>query len=743
MTFIAADVPGWIGDTLGDVLAFLGQFSALDWVLVAFGVAVPVLAWRAAIAPARLGTIVIDDIEVDDDSCEPKTTKAELQRHLARRGWLPPSGVPSGSPTVAALEDAISAAPVPQAQWIATLLKLLPSSPAATSFKITATLSVVGGGGDDDRHYRLRYRLVRVAPRPEVQVLCDTAPTRAAVIEQAAIRIYLEIGRMAPEIYPTWAHFSSAEALLCYRRGLEAEEHDPMDDGVEPGERKVTARYRSAYDLYREVIASDPDNMLARLRAANCVERGATGARKNGRMIKRQIEALEAYASVRLRQPTIFEAGFRAGVLLALLAEWKSFSASRTRALRRVLIQLERANARKLDDADKAAAEIAQLEGAALRARLRRAAQRETGRARRQLRPFWVVVHEHRWRHRFEPTGSERRQLRKALGISKMCHRARRNRAVAADHPGREASDLVQYAWRAWVYWRFMAGRRHLAGWHAHYNAACFYALLPHADKEHVPFGSWRARRRALKHLGWAIDAATDELPCAYVRDEDPDLAVLRKHNPAQFEAVMARVCPSEVVVFYERPNTRGKWGLHVWGTAVIPTEGGPWEQPLKPVEHTTECAVYRVRIVDENGPLAFLAHRGDTKDAVPQWVLTPTELPDRRAWVVPGDPRVFVHPPRLVTVRLPGDGGAPGAVWPKLRLVGAATDPAGEASPLVEPTVTRVRWATYVLALPGGTRPMAILAEDGRSWPVDADAEDVELVIAPDAAPPAAALVP
>jgi hypothetical protein len=150
---------------------------------------------------------------------------------------------------------------------------------------------------------------------------------------------------------------------------------------------------------------------------------------------------------------------------------------------------------------------------------------------------YWPLG-ESRFRNRFEPSGAERRRLRRAMAISRMCQRARHARL----RTDRKVSDLTQWAWRAWMYWSCFAGRKYFAGWLTHYNAACFYALLPQADQPGAPFGDERVRKVALDHLRRAIRQAGGALSYAYVHEEDRDLDVLR--SPGNLPAFERAIAP-------------------------------------------------------------------------------------------------------------------------------------------------------------------------------------------------------
>lgn len=683
--FAPADAEQAASNGLTAIVDWLGRFSALDWILVAIAISLVAWAWVRAMAPARLGTIEIGDLAADsgfpsDGSSGVVSIKAELQRQLGERGWLPTGAVPSGSPTVASLASAVGDAPVPQAKWIADIVSLIPFPPTATSFKLTGTLRT-SQCPDGSTQVGITYQLSCLGPETQTKLDEQWGSDWPTVIDATSKEIYRAISQMAPAIYPRWARWESRDSLTCYRAGLLAEhperQHGPC--GASAGTSKPD--FGAAYAAYRDAAELDPENMLARLRAANCAERTSGQLARHDRL-SRQIQALESYISVHLREPNIFEAGFRASVVLSSISEALDKGVhpepGDVERLWSVLRRLERQQ--QSSGADAACAETS-MSGAVLKTAqrvgvrlvtffrpsgatrerltiaLQRAALTESDRALKRLRPLWTVLHEGRFRHRFEPTGGERRRTRRALAISRMCVRARSPRSTRAA----PISDLVQLSWRGWVYLRYMAGRSHIAGWQAHYNAACFYALLPEARECGVPFGSERIRRRALWHLARAVRQADGALSCQYVRDQDRDLDTLRRLSPTGFEQVLGTLCGAELLIHYFPPSSDiAGWGLHVWGPAIAKKDEPTWQEPLKPVPQPdlseVGCLVFRVNIFDENENVSILPHTGDVKDAH-VWTVRPVDVPPGGLWLYSDDPAP--HLAKRLSAATPGSGGS------------------------------------------------------------------------------------
>ena len=595
----------WVHNALNASIQWLSHFGVQDWILVGIVVFLLAWGWVRAFAFVRLGTIQIADLTCDDDKLAPAGAKALLQQTLGDHGLLPPSGVPSGSPSVASIADAISKAPIPQANWLGPLIALIPWPPASTAFQISGNLRRTGT--DETAPVCFAYELACTGPHSSVRLGKAEGADPTVAITQASLDIYRAIAEAAPRMYPTWARWHSREALVAYRDAVEIE---------------ADKRYEDAYKRYMAACSADPDNMIARLRAANCLERMATGSADQDQKLQWQVEALAAYTSIRIRRDAIFEAGFRASVLLSILSSEQPEHLVTCPLLEETIARLERATSDPMDPRESSWTAFTrwlrrQWKRArrgrwqpTLNGRLESVALDEARRARHQLRPLRTLSHDYRLRHRFEPTGRERRQLRKALGVSKIAQKARseQRRVVRASAvpswAWRPASLMRQFWWQMIVKWRYLACRWHVAGWTAHYNAACFYALLPRAAESRIRPRGTGLRRRALKHLEFALDQADGALDCAYVRDEDPDLATLRSKSRRTLTKVLGCMCPAELVIHYEGPGADGIWQLRASGDAVNTTgDGYAW---FTPVTAGDGRATFRVRVFDENRWLRF-----------------------------------------------------------------------------------------------------------------------------------------
>ncbi|HSL14955.1 MAG TPA: pullulanase-associated domain-containing protein, partial [Actinomycetota bacterium] len=86
-------------------------------------------------------------------------------------------------------------------------------------------------------------------------------------------------------------------------------------------------------------------------------------------------------------------------------------------------------------------------------------------------------------------------------------------------------------------------------------------------------------------------------------------------------------------------------WGLHVWTGAATPTD---WTNPLPPERVDVFGIVFKIPLVDGAEQLAYILHRGDTKDPGPDQFLVFANY-GHEVWQLQGaDPeRPYVAPLR------------------------------------------------------------------------------------------------
>jgi hypothetical protein len=619
-------------DFINAIVDWLGQLDVAAWVIIGLGLALAVLTWLGFVGQARLGSIEIEPVTADDGSPLPTTAAtAQLQDELGKVGLLPAGGVPAGSPT-AALVAAIDAAPVAQAQWLGTLVGLLPIPATSQSFKVSSTLR---DDGEPPTPSGLTYSIVDVAAKSCLCVETAWAATPAKAVEAAANDMFRTIVAHAPDVFPTWAQWSSAEALDCYRKGLECER---------PRSPDVKQRYTKAIGHFVAASRLDPKNVLARLRIGNSLERLA-GCEQLGTQERTRLwaEALNAYAPVIAQHHEIFEPRYRASVVMGQLADHLGPADEQIRnQLRWVLRTLEPDRPPEEGDLDE---------------RLRVCAGRQSKQAWKRLRPLWTLFHGGRMRRQFEPTGKTRRQHRRALALSNMCLRVRRQWHAGQPLPWRTA--MLRLWWRGWIDVRHFRFRWARAGWQAHYNAAAFYALLPEAsldvrpqpvkDKERPSKYSVNVRRpreKAFDHLTRAIDDPDNDLRAAYVRNEDPDLLVLRAAEKESWDAAMVRLAGPEVIVHYQRGDQDyAAWSMRV-GTGQLLDGAAVWsEQPIQHVHQDGWGAVFRIPLYDVTKCVDFKVIDG-SGPAGEVWGFTPSSLPKPEVWVIWNDAELYLDCP-------------------------------------------------------------------------------------------------
>ena len=81
-------------------------------------------------------------------------------------------------------------------------------------------------------------------------------------------------------------------------------------------------------------------------------------------------------------------------------------------------------------------------------------------------------------------------------------------------------------------------------------------------------------------------------------------------------------------------PDFNDFWGLHVWdGSAET---GVTWQTPVRPIGRDGFGLVFKVRLVDGAARLAYIVHRGDTKDPGPDQFLDLDAL-GHEVWILSG----------------------------------------------------------------------------------------------------------
>jgi hypothetical protein len=440
-------------DVIDGIASWVSSFSAIDFVLAAAILWAAYWIWSTLRAATRLGPVEVATLDHDEAQApDVNALTGLLRERLATAGLLPPPEVPAGSPQTD-LIAAVEASGHPQAPLVARALELVPHPPRSPEYKLNGT--ILGGNGNGSTA-GLRYWLQpKHTGRSLLQTVTETSSEEA--VRRAASHIFLEISRDAVHVFPQWAQWSRWEAVREYVDGIE-------DRVAEQDEDAVTH--------FNEACSSQPANLLPQLQLANLREKRAgmkqAAAVDPWARPKEQAKALRSYLDIGVARADVVAARYRASVLAGMLATTcelepgEELTPGRAQALEEIrdIIGL-----RSDDGSVVSPGEVGRA--------LHDLAAAEAKNAYELVGRFHVLFDKHRLRHRYEPTGLERRRLRRTIAISRHTLRIRRlgNDASA---PARREVRLH----KAIVRWIHLGLFRGSAGWNAHYNAGCFYALL-------------------------------------------------------------------------------------------------------------------------------------------------------------------------------------------------------------------------------------------------------------------------
>jgi hypothetical protein len=349
----------------------------------------------------------------------------------------------------------------------------------------------------------------------------------------AADTAYLHIIDDAAHLLPLWARWSSEEAFAAYMDAIESMAHNRDISGAEHLDNAAS---------------QESTNLLIRLQFANLLERTVSAHEDEAcRRALKYARALNAYLRVAKLEPTVVEARYRASVLAAMLASCiVKPEAPYLPTVREALPMIQLPSGPPGGDADN---------GEAAASTLSDLSRSESNAVLQLLRPWYTLLRQGRLRHQLEMAGMDRRRLRNTVRISRHCVWLReRKRRI----PWYVAPRVL---WR-WVVVRWIVYRS--VGWHGHYNAACFDALLFQRRRERWraagqanPPNGWLLRflqRGALNHLSIAIHDSKGALAWEWV-DRDPDLAEVRDENDPDWQILAERY----------RGNGKGKPGDPWW----------------------------------------------------------------------------------------------------------------------------------------------------------------------------------
>jgi hypothetical protein len=434
----------------------LNSLAVADWVLLAIAAALVAWVWASLHASTRLGPIEIAALEhdgKDDEGVPVKALTAELREALSRTGLSPPPAVPAGTPQIN-LIDAIKESPIPEASWIAAIVQLVPR-PRPSEYHIGGVL--LGDAPPSDRPAPvpgpcgLRYAVVPAGDGTSELNTVHECPAHSAAVVKATSEIFLHISQDATGAFPIWARWhktSSLEAFIDSWRLREKRQIEP------------------AIALLRAAKREEPFNALADLQIANLYEQCdpepdvavPDPALEDGGRVRLRAHAVRGYLKVARAFPEVVEARYRLAVSAGMLASMLG----------------------PTTDADVVG--IVGLEGvdtiAELQVALRALARHESDAVFELLRPWWALARL-RLRTQFEPRGNQRRVMRRAVRISRHCHGLRR--LSRRNRTGWWRQALIWFETRrrsVLVHGVHLGFGRGTAGWQAHYNAACFDALM-------------------------------------------------------------------------------------------------------------------------------------------------------------------------------------------------------------------------------------------------------------------------
>ena len=363
-----------------------------------------------------------------------------------------------------------------------------------------------------------------VRPVREGREIQRFLPAEADKLEGAATcaadTAYLHIIGEAAHLLPLWARWSSGDAFAAYMAAIETMDRNKDDI--------------SGAQYLDSAASRESTNLLIRLQFANLLERTVSAHEDEaGRRALKYARALNAYLRVAKLEPTVVEARYRASVLAAMLAscivkEGAPYLLDVGRAL--PMIQLPSSPPGGAPDNGEAAART-----------LSDLSRSESNAVLQLLRPWYTLLRQGRLRHQLEMAGVDRRRLRNTVRISRHCVWLRERKGQI---PWYVAPRVV---WR-WLVVRWIVLRS--VGWHGHYNAACFDALLYQRRRERWraagqadPASGWLLRflqRGALSHLSIALHDSKGALAWEWV-DRDPDLSEVRDENDPDWRIVAER----------------------------------------------------------------------------------------------------------------------------------------------------------------------------------------------------------
>jgi hypothetical protein len=428
----ARDFVSWLS-------ACLSGISAVDWGLVVAALLIVYFLRRSLVAANQVGPVEVDLLDCDaKDTAQVHALTATLREKVASSGLPAPPIVPAGAPQ-ASLVKVIAASSLPQANFVAKVLEALPI-PQPLQYKLSGTLFKEGARSGISYWLRPSGR-----GRPRLKTL--TCENDEKVVTSTAFEVYSFISTEAVQAFPDWARWHSADSMERYEEGCGA---------CEAGE------YSRSRELLSIAAEEEPANALVRLQLANVHEQLAS-SEPGGSITEtrtkamKQAEALCRYLLIAVEWPWLVQARYRASVLAGVLVGMCTMPDPAGESARAGVV-----DGLRLDATEK---EIAFV--------VKRIAKSQSDAVLQLLKPWYMVLRWQRLRSQFEPSAEERRQLKRAVGISRHCVRLR--------------SLGAKKGWRAWLKvqqsrlavrcWHLFFGVIRV-DWQTHYLATCFDALL-------------------------------------------------------------------------------------------------------------------------------------------------------------------------------------------------------------------------------------------------------------------------
>ena len=449
--------------------------SSADWVLIGFAAAILVRLRTTVGAMTQIGPVEVELLDSDLAPADVHALTAHLREELASNGCLPAPPVPAGAPKGTFVE-AVATSPAPHGVFVATLLQLAIGA-GPVQYKVDGVL--LGEDGKKDCGIR-----IRLQPSDKSDPLMETfvpCKTHDEAVERAAFAIYAHIAKTASGAFPIWARWARFDGFKAYKNGIRC-----AHSGL----------WAKAIPELQLAAQLEPTNALVRLQLANLCEQQATNSTLRA-------AALRNYLDVAARWPELVQARYRASVLADTLANSLARNDLESTAILGTL---------KLAAGHSGPASL-----------LRDLADVESEATVQMLRWWYVPVRYLRARNQFEPRAKDRRDFKRALGISRRCVALR-----SLDPNRKDLRAAWTVLWGKWVvrYWHIFLGGTSV-DWQSRYRAACFEALLLRRVCKDPKADLCKQYDRAWGRLKTALAEAGDQLPMAWVL-HDPDLDSLR-----------------------------------------------------------------------------------------------------------------------------------------------------------------------------------------------------------------------